>query len=387
MTKVSKRGSLSKQMRLGKDDRIAVGLDVHKKDYKVAVWSCSRESIVGEWVQPPTGDCLVRTLRPYASRVVKVVYEAGPTGFGLARDLCRAGFVVEVVAPSLTPRPAGAVAKSDRLDARLLAQQGAQKLLKAVYVPSEQEESDRQVRRMRQTMLCNMRKTKNRIKSFLLLHGLAEPEGLVHWTGDSVKALRAMDLDGGLRFSLDLLLGDLRHGQEQLRKADAALRVLGGLERHRQAIGLMRTVPGVGPLTAATVRFELPSAQRFDDKEQVAKACGLSPLVRSSGQTRIEGRVTKQGNPRLRTALVEAAWQWVMREPAASRRYQRYVSTTGSKKKSIVAMARRLAIILWRIQITGKPYGGFDHGKSNSDPPAQKPKRKVKHPRENKVAA
>lgn len=197
-----------------------------------------------------------------------------------------------------------------------------------------------------------------------------------------------------MRFSLDLLLEDLRHGENQLRKVDVALRGLSSLDRHRQALTMMRTVPGVGPVTATTVRFELPSPQRFDDKEQVAKASGLSPQVRSSGQTRKEGRVNKQGNPRVRTALTEAAWQWVYRDLEAAQRYRRYLAGTGSKKKAIVAMARRLGIILWRIQVTLEPYRGFANAESNdnsrvkkSDSPKRKPAHKAKQTKQAKTKA
>lgn len=387
MTTVSKVKRGSKKMRPTAGERLCVGIDVHKGDYKVAVWSYLRESIVWEWVQPPKAGCLVEMLDPYKSGVEKVVYEAGPTGFGLARAVRRCGFAVDVVAPSLTPQTPGSVSKSDRLDARNLAQMGSAKKLGAVYVLSEEEESDRQVRRMRETMSRNVRKTKNRIKSFLLQHGLEEPAGLRTWTQGSIAALGAMDLDPGLRFSLDLFLDDLRHGQEQIGKADAALRGLSGLPRHRHALEMMRTVPGVGPVTATTVRLELPSPQRFNDKEEVAQITGLAPQVRSSGQTRKEGRVNKQGNPRLRTALIEAAWQWVFRDPGAARRFKRYFAKTASKKKAIVAMARRLGIILWRIQVTGEPYRGFESDGPNDPRPANKPKTKAKRTKTRKTAA
>ena len=83
---------------------------------------------------------------------------------------------------------------------------------------------------------------------------------------------------------------------------------------------------------------------------------GLAPQVRQSGQTRREGGLLKSGNARLRTVLVEAAWRWVAGDAAAQAKYRRLVATTGNGKKAIVGMARRLAILLWRLSLSGEPY-------------------------------
>ena len=83
---------------------------------------------------------------------------------------------------------------------------------------------------------------------------------------------------------------------------------------------------------------------------------GLAPQVRQSGETRREGGLLKSGNARLRTVLVEAAWRWVRYDAAAANRYRRLVGNTGSGKKAIVAMARRLGVLLWRLSVRGEFY-------------------------------
>ena len=105
-----------------------------------------------------------------------------------------------------------------------------------------------------------------------------------------------------------------------------------------------------------TFRLELPGPERFDDAAQVARMLGLAPQVVQSGQTRRSGRLLKSGNARLRTALVESAWRWVARDESAARRYRQLVANTGSGKKAIVGMARRLAVLLWRMSVRGEPY-------------------------------
>ena len=115
-----------------------------------------------------------------------------------------------------------------------------------------------------------------------------------------------------LRFCLDLLLDELAHAQEQVKRATERLKGLAEADRHRKATAVLCSVPGVGVLTAAAFRLELPEPQRFDHDGQVARMAGLAPQVRQSGETRREGGLLKSGNARLRTVLVEAAWRWGM---------------------------------------------------------------------------
>ena len=112
----------------------------------------------------------------------------------------------------------------------------------------------------------------------------------------------------------------------------------------------------MGPITAMTFRVELHEPGKFADGGQVARMLGLAPQVLQSGPTRREGRLLKSGNARLRTVLIEAAWRWVARDEAAKARYRRLVASTGNGKKAIVGMARRLAILLWRLSLSGEPY-------------------------------
>jgi transposase len=83
---------------------------------------------------------------------------------------------------------------------------------------------------------------------------------------------------------------------------------------------------------------------------------GLAPGIRESGDTRREGSILRSGNKRLRTALVEAAWRWVAGDLSAAKTYHRLVANTGSAKKAIVAMARKLGIVLWKITVTQTAY-------------------------------
>lgn len=345
----------SSTLRLDEGEIAHIGVDVHKASYHVAVVTDLR-GLVATWTQPACPDLLVERLKPIGTQVAQVVYEAGPTGFALVRRLRDAGLKAEVIAPSKIPTMPGPEAKSDRLDCRKLAVFAQKGLLRPVRVPDKQEEADRQVVRLREQLARKLRVIQQQIKAFLLQHGIAEPPGLAHWSAPAVDALRRLEVDAELRFCLDVMLDERQHALQQVARATRRLEELTKADGHRATVATLRTVPGVGPITAMTFRVELHEPGRFDDGGQVARMIGLAPQVLQSGATRREGRLLKSGNARLRTVLIEAAWRWVAGDEAAAKKYRQLVASTGNGKKAIVGMARRLAIVLWRLSLSGEPY-------------------------------
>jgi transposase/quinol monooxygenase YgiN len=282
-------------IRLEEGEAVHVGVDVHKASYSVALFS-DRRGVITTWVQPARPEVLLERLRPLREGVAQVVYEAGPTGYALARRLRAEGFECQVIAPSKLLAPVGPEAKSDRLDCRRLAHLSAEGLLHPVRVPTEQEEADRQVLRLRELLVRKTHAVQSQIKSFLLQHGVDEPAGLCHWSKKSLAALRGLALLPELRFCLDLLLDELAHAQEQVRCVTVRLKGLAEVERHREAVAVMSSVPGVGVLTAAAFRLELPEPERFDHSVSLTRSTATSVTSygilppRGTGPTRREGK-------------------------------------------------------------------------------------------------
>ena len=162
--RLSSQQTESKRIAFMRGEKVHVGFDVHKKDYRGTMWSERREEVLAKWVQPADPAAAVTTLRPYKDRIVRIVYEAGPTGYTLARALREAGFNADVIAPSRTPKSTGQEAKSDRLDSRKLAMWSAKGLLQPVRVPTLDEEGDRQVFRVRDQIVAKRRRIKQQIK-------------------------------------------------------------------------------------------------------------------------------------------------------------------------------------------------------------------------------
>ena len=334
-------------------ERVVVGLDVHKKSISVAV----RAGGVVIWQGVvPSPEALCAQLVQYRRCLRVVVYEAGPTGFGLARALQAAAMPGMVVAPSRMPRPVGRGNKSDRLDCRMLAEYAEKGILRPVAIPTEREEQDRQLVRLRVQMLKHQRRTKQRIRSFLLYHGVAEPEALGNWSRRAVRQLERMALPEMLRSELDLYVTELAHAVEMVHRVEGRLREVAETPRYAESMAYLMSHPGVGLTTAMAFLLEIFDPARFVNTREVSAYLGLAPGVWQSGERRREGSLLPGGREHLRTLLVEAAWQWIRRDLPARAVYQRLRTNTGCGQKAIVGMARRLAIHLWTMTIRREFY-------------------------------
>ena len=334
---------------------VFVGVDVHKLTYHVALWSRER-GLLASWVQPADAQVLEKHLSPIEPAMLRIVYEAGPTGFGLARWFLSRGVSIKIIAPSQIPVLPGRQAKTDGLDCRKLAIYESKGLLHKINIPSESEEADRQVVRHREQRVRKRRRCMQQIKSFLLQHGITEPVGLKDWSAYAVVALRELKLSPQIEFCLHSLLDELEWHNRQVRKVTAQITALARSERHRQAFEHLCSIPGVGLITAMTFRTEFPQPERFHKETQIARIVGLAPSVWQSGNTKRTGPIMKSGNARVRAVVVEAAWRWIRGDEAARRKYGHLLGNTGNAKKAIVAMARRLVICMWRISSRQTPY-------------------------------
>ena len=333
---------------------IHVGIDVHKKTYYVAARGSGGEIVT--WVCPAQPDGLIQRLGQIWDRVAQIVYEAGPTGFCLARALQGAGYPIMVVAPSRMPRPVTRQSKTDRLDCKRLAEYSSKGMLRPVTIPSQEEEAERSIIRLRHQALDNLRKTKQRVKSFLLFHGIEEPKGLANWSRAARKDLLSLPLNCDLQFTLHLLMRELAHQEGFLKRITNQLERLSQIQKHDVTMTNLQSVPGVGLLTAITFRLEVFRPSRFSRAEHLASYLGLAPGVRQSGETSRGGSILPAGQKRLRSMLVEAAWTWQRRDPAVGKAYRKLLGQTGLAQKAIVALARKLAIVLWRLSIEQRPY-------------------------------
>lgn len=333
---------------------IFIGIDVHKRSYHVAVRS--RDGGMETWVAPADPGSLIQKMEPFKAAIGLVAYEAGPTGFGLARALEEVGLPVAVVAPSRVPRPVAYGAKTDRLDCRRLAEYGAKGMLHPIAVPSEREEAERSLIRRRHDLVESIRRVKQRIRSHLLFLGVEEPKGLASWSRRSIQALSCLSLASAAGQTLCSLLRELEWLLQERGRVGQEMANIAAEKRHEEEIACLRSVPGVGEVVAATFRMEVYRPERFTRAEEVASYLGLAPVVRQSGESKGRAQLRPVGQKHLRSLLVEAAWRWKSKDAWANGWYRKLVARSGLPQKAITALARKLAIILWRLCVEKRRY-------------------------------
>jgi len=333
--------------------RVWIGVDVHKRSYSVAV--CRDDGVMVSWKTAADNDALVRQLVAHGMEIKALVYESGPTGFGLARTCHNAGIPAIVAAPSRIIRPVLPSAKTDNLDCRKLAELAAKDMVRAIAVPSEEEEALRTLERRRHQLTDSLRKTRQRIRGFLLFHGLQEPAGLDSWSNTAIAALVAMPIHPVLREVLDDYLEELRHLRGKMTRLESLL-VKHTAALHQRRLACLQSVPGVGRIVACSFLSELFRPERFQRGEEVTAYLGLAPFIKHSGEKTPAGRLRPTGHARLRSLLVEAAWVWKGRDSGVQTFYARMLRNTGLAQKAITAVARKLAIILWRLACEVRAY-------------------------------
>jgi transposase len=158
-------------------------------------------------------------------------------------------------------------------------------------------------------------------------------------------------MNSDLRFTLDSYLRELKFLEEEKALIEKDLK-----ENILPENDVLQTVPGVGPVTSGIFRMELFDPTRFDTAEQVSSYVGLAPIINQSGASIGYGRIIPQGQCKLRSVLVEAAWRLSATEEWASKFYRRILSNSGKAQKAIVALARKLCVILWRLWLENRPY-------------------------------
>ncbi len=330
-------------------EAVFVGVDVHKRTYSVALF-CLADGQVESWNCPAGEAGLVEQLRGLGCRIEHVVYETGPTGFSLCRALSDAGFNASVIAASRIPRGAAAAAKSDRIDAIKLAIYCAKGLLRPVAIPTVEEEGYRALVRRRKRVAENRAKLKQKIKGFLLATGVEEPPSSEKWLQTVPQDLEALPLAPGHGNTLASMIREYLFLQEEHRALRREIRK--ATQRlHPDRYARLTQVGGVGEVVATTFLAEIFAPERFDRAEEVTSYLGLAPVVRRSGDGPARARLRPVGQKRLRSILIEGAWQWTWRDQEARELYNRHLARSGVAQKAICVVARKLAIKLWRLAV------------------------------------
>jgi transposase len=353
--------------------RTSVGLDVHAR----SVVGCGLDAQTGEVLRArltPTHEQVIDWLRSLPGPI-RVTYEAGPTGFGLARALHAAGLDCVVVAPSRLLRPSGDRVKTDAKDALHLAQLLAVGQVTAVAVPDEETEAARDLVRARDDVRGELMSARHRVTHLLLRQGIVYSGG-TPWTRQHENWLRTQRFGRpALQTAYDAALATLASAENRRDHLDEAIAALAADSRFTPIVDRLACLRGISTLTGFGLAVEIGDWSRLS-ATTIGSYLGLVPCEDSTGESRSQGGVTKTGNSHVRRLLIEAAWhhrppyrpstklqrRW-KRAPAAvaahaakgnRRLHSRWRSFDARRKRPVVAntgIARELAGWCWALAV------------------------------------
>ena len=353
-----------------------VGIDAHQRELQIAM-------LIGDLKQPMLWTCptdraaverLGRKLERESPGPIECCYEAGPTGYGLQRQLTRGRIRCQVVAPSMIPRKPGDRVKTNRRDARKLAELFRADLLTVVQPPSVDDEAVRDLCRAHDDARGDLMRARQRLNKLLLRRSLHYPGGKA-WTKRHFEWLNTLRWPHRAE---QQVVSDYRiaiqHLEARLTEMERLLEELAMHPPYAAAAGALRCFRGIDTITAMSLLAELHDFQRFAHPRALMAYVGLVPSEDSTGDRRRRGAITKTGNSLVRRLLVQAAWHYYHQprqsaglkqrrvgqpiaviaiadkaEQRLCRRYARLSARGKPKPLVIIAVARELIGFVWAV--------------------------------------
>lgn len=335
-----------------------IGIDVHKKQWSVSIYSATTHHRT--FSQPPTPEALKSYLdHHFPSAQVLCAYEACKFGYWIYRQLTAYGYQCLVVNPADIPTSnKEASDKTDPIDSRKIGKSLRAGLLSSIHVPDQYTEGDRQLFRYRRRLLSDLTRVKNRIKDKFLFTGISIPAELdnSNWSKGLLNWIRQAQLpDAHTRLTVDMLLDQYYFLYRHFLKTSIEVRKLQRESRYKNRAKLLRTIPGIGPLTTVELLTEIEDINRFASFKKFNSFVGFKPSSHSSGDRDWKGRLTYRQHKGLRSSLIECAWTTISKDPVMLQRYEELKKRlTG--KRAIVIIARKLASRIYYVLKHEKPY-------------------------------
>jgi transposase len=321
------------------------GLDVHAR------------SVLAVTLDSESGEIRSNRLSGETTKVVefcaglpgptRVAYEAGPTGYVLARALHGAGIGCIVAAPGKIERPAQDKIKTDQRDAERVLRLLMIDALHPVRVPTVEEEALRDLVRAREDLRGDLMRTRQRLSKLLLRHGIIYEDTSSTWTRSHRAWLRAQDLGGGAQATLLDYLGAVDTLECRRDQLEATIAELVPGSPYAQTVARLRCLRGIDTLSAVGLAAEIGDFNRFERPGRLMSYLGLVPSESSSGETRRQGKITKTGSRHARRLLVEASWHY-RKTPARGTTLQRRQEGQDATIVAISWQAQRRLHSVWR---------------------------------------
>ena len=339
---------------------VFVGLDVHLKSWTVSIFTEKLHHKT--FSQPPKADILSDYLKlnfPNASYFS--TYEAGFCGFWAHFRLEELGIRNIVVNPVDVPTTQkDQMRKSDPVDSNKLGRSLRSNELKGIYIPRQETLEDRTLIRVRFTIVKDMVRLKQRIKSFLNLYGIEYPDEFqntnTHWSKRFINWLKTIQLQYSTGTeALNLLIKEAEQLRLILLEATQKIRALSKTERFSKNIELITSIPGIGLITGIMLLAEIEDIKRFENSDKLAGLIGIVPDCHSSGPSEKKGEMTKRGQYFMRKGIIECSWVAATRDPALSLAYYEYCKRM-EPNKAITRIARKLINRIFSVLKNEKKY-------------------------------
>ena len=320
-----------------------IGFDTAKKKHAVAIADVGREGEIrylGEIDSSPL--TIERMIRKLAGRYEKLhfCYEAGPTGYGLYRQVRGLGHHCTIVAPSLIPKKSGERVKTNRRDAVTLARLFRAGELTSVWVPDTVHEAVRDLVRARETASQDLRRKRQQLLSFLLRHGRIF-SGRQHWSRAHLRWLAQQKFDHpAQQIVFQDAVDAIDDAAARLRRLDAQVAAIVPSWSMAPVVEAYQAMRGVSFAVAVTFVADIGDLRRFDNPRQLMAFLGLVPSERSTGERVRRAGLTLAGNKRARRVLIEGAWSY---------RYPARVSQTLQAR--LEGLPKAVREIAWKAQI------------------------------------
>jgi transposase len=325
-----------------------VGLDVHKEFCQAAFVNAKGKLVREEAFKTDEKglDNLVK-----ATRRSKVVIEASTTSLHIYDILCDSCTVV-VAHPLKVKAIASAKIKTDKIDARILAQLLRADLIPQAYYPSKEQRQIRSLVRHRISLREMTTRIKNQIHAILAKEGIKSPYKEV-FGKRGTEFLRTVDVGELHRLSLNSLLIVMAELNKQIKESEDRIEEVASQNAYCK---LLKTHPGVGWLTALAVASEVVDISRFPSHKHFCSYLGIVPSVYQSGSTDRKGHITRQGNSMIRWLLTQCARNASRHSRRFRRKYARFMKRGLGDQRAIIAIARTIAVDMYFMLVRSEPY-------------------------------
>lgn len=344
-----------------RDYDVFAGLDVDKKS--ISATFSDHQGLIKSMRMPYSAKYLINHVRKnYGDKKVAFVYEAGPTGYGLHDDLVAEEFRCLIASPSMIPQAPGQRVKTNRIDSRKLSENLRGGQLQSIHIPTELYRNLRHLTQLRDVAVSDVVAMKQRIKSLLLMEGLEFPPAPAgsQWSLMVKKRLRELAGSATVRFKIEQLLDSLEFNEKQVVKVTAEIRRFCQNDSElSRCIEYLQSLPGIGWIVASQLMARIGDWRQIRNIRQLPAFLGLVPSENSTGERTDRGSITRSGDPRLRSKMIQASWS-AIRQDGELREFYRAVCQKHPRpvasRVAIVAVAHKLAVRAAVVLMKQRPY-------------------------------